>query len=346
VAVAGRFLLDGTMRTSEHGNRPRWAGQSGFFEIWFLVVFEPGARRAWWFRYTTFAPVRGAARATLWAAAFDAGAPVPVLAGKTVLPISAYAADAGGVRLGEARFANGACRGALEIGGHAIAWDLAFTPHPREARRGPWLLERLPLPTRVSHANDAVAFRGWVSVDGQRRALADAPGVQKHIWGTRRVEELFWLYCPGFAGADGRLEATAVRLRRQLPGGLPAPVLAPVWAHVAGETLDWCSLPAILGTRVTHVAPGELRVEARSLTRRLRAHAWCDPRTLAAWVYRDPAGSDVYVAQSDVASCELEVCTRAHPFTAWRPTARLMATHTALEFHAPEPLAGVRYLPW
>ncbi len=39
------------MRSSDAANRPRWSGQAGFFEIWFLVVFEAAARRAWWLRY-------------------------------------------------------------------------------------------------------------------------------------------------------------------------------------------------------------------------------------------------------------------------------------------------------
>ena len=52
-------------------------------------------RRAWWLRYTTFAPASeqaGAPRATLWAAAFAADAP-PVAA-KSILPASAYGVDA------------------------------------------------------------------------------------------------------------------------------------------------------------------------------------------------------------------------------------------------------------
>ena len=57
------------------GTAPRWHGQSGFFEIWFVVVFDHAGRRAWWLRYSTFAPRVGAARGTLWAAAFQAGQP-------------------------------------------------------------------------------------------------------------------------------------------------------------------------------------------------------------------------------------------------------------------------------
>jgi hypothetical protein len=161
------------------------------------------------------------------------------------------------------------------------------------------------------------------------------------------VAELYWLYCPRFEDPEARLEATSARLDRRLPGGLPAPAVAPVWATAGGETFDWRDLPAFLWNRVTSPAPGELRVEAWSPTRALTARAWCDPRTLAAWDYRDPAGWDVHVAQSDVASCEVELLRRPHPLAGWRRVARLTAAHrAALEFHGPAPVPGVRYLAW
>jgi len=92
---------------ADAGNHPRWPGRGGFFEIWFLVVFDPGTARAWWLRYTLFAPTdpaAGAARATLWAAAFDARATPRAVAAKRVLPWSDYASapDRFAVRLGSA----------------------------------------------------------------------------------------------------------------------------------------------------------------------------------------------------------------------------------------------------
>lgn len=47
------------MRSSAGANRPRWRGQAPFFGIWLLIVFAPAVRRAWWLRYTTFAPAAG-----------------------------------------------------------------------------------------------------------------------------------------------------------------------------------------------------------------------------------------------------------------------------------------------
>ena len=203
------------MRASDAANRPRWSGQVGFFEIWFLVVFEAAARRARW---------------------------------------------------------------------------------------------------------------------------------SKHIWGTRRVEELYWLYCPRFdEEVAACLEATAVRLRRR-PG---APRLVPIWFRTAHSVLDRCGLASLAGNRVEVRGPAHLEFRSTSATRSLRVEAWCDPRTLAGYVYRDPAGWDVHVAQSDVASVTLELRRRLHPLAAWRPPRRLTCSEgAALELHAPEPLPRVRYLGW
>jgi hypothetical protein len=339
------------MLASDVANRPQWRGQPGFFEIWFLVVFDPRASRAWWLRYTTFAPIAGAPRATVWAAAFDAMADPPAVGLKAIVPASAYdagAPDRFGVRIGDAELTNETARGTVGGAGRRIAWDLAFTPAAAPARRGPAVLDRLPLPTHVAHANSEIACRGWIDVDGVRVVLDGAPAVQKHIWGTRRVEELFWLYCPRFAeDADARLEATAVRARRRLVGGLPAPRLVPLWLRTGDAVFDRTGLGAALGNGMTTVGPARVVFEATSAHEQVIATATCDPRTLVGWVYRDPAGWDVQVAQSDVASCRVEIRRRRGLFAPWQFVRELHGHgNAALEFHHPEPLPGVRYVAW
>jgi hypothetical protein len=338
------------VRSSEEGNRVRWRGEPGFFEIWFLVVFDPEAPRAWWLRYTTFSPAPGRPgppRATIWAAAFDARAPVPARAGKRILPLDAYRAHGDGpfrVRLADAEITNASAAGACTVGGRPLAWDLRFTPAVHEAVRAPALLHRASLPTHVSHANDGVLVDGWVALDGVRVVLAGAPAVQKHIWGTRRVEELAWLYCPRFAGdSDARLEATWARVRRT--SGPPA--LTTLWAETADGVHDRCGLSALALNGLERLGPTRLRWRSSGPRRRVVVTAWCEPATLAGWVYRDPSGFDLHIAQSDVASCTLELETRAHPLARWRSVGRLECVEgAALEFHAPEPLPGVAYIAW
>lgn len=337
------------MPSSERANLPRWNGQRGFFEIWFLVVLDPGGDRAWWLRYTLFTPAPGAAgepRATVWAAAFDcASKDRPAVALKSIHPASAFTAlPSGGVRIADSELSPGRCQGQVASGGHAIAWDLRFTCEGSlPVRREPRGAALLPLPTRVAHVHDDLAFDGTVTVDGERIAVKGAPGLQKHLWGHRRLEELTWLYCPRFReDPTARLETMAVRAKRKRGH----PRLSPVFLRTRDAQHTFHEMPNLFFTRMTSPTSGELSFRATSATVAVEGRAWCDPRTLVGYLYRDPRGWDVRVAQSDVARCELQLFRRPHPFAAWRPTQRLTSTVGALEFHGPEPMPGVRYIPW
>src|SRR5262245_52218817 len=143
------------MRESDRAFGRRWSGRPGFFEIWFLVVFASDAGRAWWLRYTTFAPVEtglDGPRATLWAAAFAAGE--PGLGIKTILPCPAVAprADEGWIRIGEASLSATYAVGTVVHGGHRIAWDFIAEAAGGSAAPLPWPLEMVPAPTRVGGA--------------------------------------------------------------------------------------------------------------------------------------------------------------------------------------------------
>jgi hypothetical protein len=310
---------------------PRWRGEPGFFEIWFVVAFDRSAERAWWVRYTTFAPREGVPRATIWAAAFAGGRP-PVW-GKTFVPMER-------VREAVAALAEGVCEGHVEAGGHRLAWKLAIDPPVRALRRGPRWLEHAPAPTRVAHVTAEAEVDGIVWIDDVEQVMWDGPATMKHLWGTRRVEELYWVYCPTLEGG-GAFEATGVRVRRGT-----GPVLAPVWLKHRWRESRWWGVPGLFRNRVVPDGSGRIRVHAASPTRVVDAVAVCDPATLAGFVYRDPAGWDVHVAQSDVARCELTLRTRAHPLAGWGAAERLVGGPAAVEFHHPDPLPGVRYVAW
>lgn len=338
------------MPTSERANLPRWKNQAGFFEIWFLVVLDPGGERAWWLRYTLFSPAPGAPgepRATVWAAAFDLASPSPAVAVKSLHPLSAFHPGVPGrfgVRIGESELAPGRCQGQVASGGHSIAWDLRFTPEEGGAvRRTPRGVGLLPMVTHVHHAHDDISFSGSVTVDGQRHEVRGAPGLQKHLWGHRRIEELNWVYCPSFReDPQARLEVVSAWPRRSR--GQP---VTPLYLRTSDKQHTFHEVPGLLFSKLEVTRPGEMRFQAISARVRVQGRAWCDPRTLVGYAYRDPTGWDVHVAQSDVARCELELFTRAHPYAAWRPDRRKLTSSVgAIEFHGPQKLEGVRYIDW
>jgi hypothetical protein len=309
---------------------PRWRGEPGFFEIWFVVAFDVETRRACWFRYTTFAPRDGTPRATMWAAVFEAGRPARW--GKRFVALD-------DVRNAVAALAHGRCTGSVETEVGPVTWDLELRGG-EEAVRGPRWLDRVPTPTHVAHLRSEAAVTGTVAIGEGPSTTLHGVGALKHLWGTRRVEELYWVYCPRLDDG-GAFEATSVRVRA---GSRPS--VSPVFLRAGGRERRWWRMPGILRHRVLPDGPGRLRVEARSALARLEAVATCDPQTLAGYVYRDPSGFDVHVAQSDVATCEITMRTRAHPFARFGPPQRLVGQRAAVEFHHPAPLANVRYIGW
>jgi hypothetical protein len=339
--------------SADRRNLPRFRGQRGFYEIWFLVVFAPSQERAYWLRYTLFSPARGRPerpRAIVWAAAFDARAERPAVALKSMFPVDDYHGDAASfhVRIGESELSEGCCRGAVQSEAHRLSWDLRFSP-VRPAHGGPWLMShRLPLPTRVVHAHEGAIFDGTFVVDGAATQLCGALGLQKHIWGTRRVDELFWLYCPRFEeDPSARLEAVSVRLKRRLLGAIESPALTPVWLETAAGPTRFEGVLHLLHNEVRFERPARLRVRAASATRALEVVAHCDPRSLVGYVYRDPRGHDLYVTQSDIASCEVETFSRAGRSAPLQSTGRLTSRHAAaIEVHLPGPLDHVDYIGW
>jgi hypothetical protein len=207
---------------------------------------------------------------------------------------------------------------------------------------------RLPLPTRVIHAYEGTKFRGTYSVDGATFQIDDAPGLQKHLWGHKRLEEIFWLYGAQFQeDPSARIEVTSVRPSQKLFGNVPFPALAPIWFESSSGSCDFYAVWHLFRNVVKLVGPGKLQLSARSLRHAIEVDADCDTNTLVGYVYRDPKGMDLYVAQSDIASCQVRLFERAHPFGSFRQTRTLTSTNgSAIEFHLPQPLEGVRYMGW
>src|SRR5881392_355507 len=171
-------------------------------------------------------------------------------------------------------------------------------------RRRPRVRDRVagrpPARVRVSRPHADTVFSGTITVDGVTRRLLAAPGLQAHLWGTRHVEELCWLYCPAFAeDPSARLEAASARLDRKIAGGIPGPWLTPVAWRSAGGDVASTGLVASLRNRLAMSGPAALELRAASGS--ITARAWCAPESLVGYVYRDPDGRELHVAQSDVA---------------------------------------------
>lgn len=336
------------MEPSEQVNLPMWQGQPGHFEIWFVVAIDLEAPCATWVRYTTFSPLDGPPRAAVWAADFDARRDPPAIWAKSTHAIDAYhaASDRFSVRIGQSEIRHGHCEGAVASAGHRIAWELQFAVGNAPVRRTPAVLEQVRMATTAVHACADAPVSGWVETDGVRRQLGSGKAVQMHLYGTRRVDNLSWIWAPALDGGQATLEVISAQMRRPL-AGMRGPHTTSVFLRHGDELEDLTQLPDAFLPQTSSPAPGVLDVTWTGVRRALRIRGFAPLDTYAGWVYRNPTGRELHVAQSDIATCVVESYRRSHPLGKWAPQARLISRQrAAVELHAYAAIEGVRYVGW
>ncbi len=322
------------MIPSEQGNRPRWSGTG--FEIWFFVLLVPGVSRALWVRLTRFADAK-TSDARVWAVLSEDS---KVTAERDVLPVDALTTEGEGgemhVRVGEAELGHGFSRGRCGT----IAWDFEYDASDPLVARLPKLLSFIPLETHSTHPHAEAKVHGWIELDGRRLPVDGGMLTQMHIWGTQRVEFLRWAWAPRFEGhgEDTELELTAVATKSG------APHLCALWARIGDVLFDHSGLAKSARANAQSLRPGVLHHVAVNGGRRLVVRVWAPPETFAGWDYRKVGGGQLHVAQTNLATVELELYRRAG--LGWRPDRRLISTCGALEFHGVEDHPEFCYVPW
>ena len=322
------------MIPSEQANRPRWSGNG--FEIWFFVVLVPGVSRALWVRLTRFAD-RETSDARVWAVVSEDGR---VTAEREILPVDAMTTEAADgelhLRVGDAELGHGFSRGRCG----RIAWDFEFDASDPLVERLPKLPSFISLGTHSTHPHAGAKVRGWIELDGRQLALDGGMLTQMHIWGTRRVEHLRWAWAPHFEGCGeaAELELTAVATKAD------GPKLCALWVRIGDLLFDHSGLLESARATVQSLRPGVLHHVAHDGGRRLVVRVWARAETFAGWDYRKVDGGHLHVAQSDLATIELELYRRVG--LGWRPEKRLISTCGALEFHGPDDYPEFAYVPW
>jgi hypothetical protein len=189
------------------------------YEVWFLRMGLADGSGAWWFRYLLMNPGRdGCAEnpsgmpVQLWATWFPSqGKPQSLIQGFSLdgLQLSPKGRSPFGFQIGENAIDENSCRGSLQVGGHAVSWELRYRSTYRftMSTKG-WIGF-----TRTPHS-DAV-FSGKVSLDG--KTFEGAPlgfGVQGHNCGYRHRKFWTWAhaYFPRTAGPATTLEALVYEL--------------------------------------------------------------------------------------------------------------------------------------
>ena len=182
------------------------------YEVWFLRLGLADGGGAWWFRYLLMNPGRGGCAGDpqgmpvqVWATWFPRdGRAQRFIQGFPLegLNLSARRQSPFHFQIGKNGIGENSCRGALEVGGHAIAWDLHYASAFRVtlSNKG-WIGF-----SRTPHS-DAL-FSGQITLDG--RSFEGKPlgfGVQGHNCGYRHRN--FWTWAHAYFPDSDRASSTS-----------------------------------------------------------------------------------------------------------------------------------------
>jgi len=193
------------------------------YEVWFLRLGLADGGGAWWFRYLLMNPGRsGCANSPqgqpiqVWATWFPTGAtPQSFIQGFAVseLNLSGKAQVPLHFQAGENEIGENYCRGALNVDGHHLKWNLQYQSNFKVilSSKG-WIGF-----SRTPHS-DAV-FSGEITLDGRR--FAGDPlgfGVQGHNCGYRHRN--FWRWTHAYFRREGKPASTLEALVYEMPLGV------------------------------------------------------------------------------------------------------------------------------
>jgi hypothetical protein len=193
------------------------------YEVWFVRLGLADGSGAWWFRYLLMNPGRSGCAGNsqgmpvqVWATWFPRDAkPQSFIQGFPLeaLDLSPAEQSPFHFRIGNHAIEENSCRGALQVDGHAIFWDLHYRSSFRVSMSSKGWIGF----SRTPHS-DAL-FSGQITLDG-RSFAGDVLGfgVQGHNCGYRHRN--FWTWAHAYFPRAGGPPSTCEALVYEMPFGL------------------------------------------------------------------------------------------------------------------------------
>jgi len=307
-------------------NAARWTASGPWSETWFVTAADPGAGLGIWLRYAVDIKPDGLALPSLWGTYMDG---TRAFALRNVYPPAAIRRS-DPVAIGAAELTGSGCSGEVEAGGHALRWRLSFSPGrgPEDAVPAALRPVSVLLGSGLALPHPAMRVTGALEVDGKLVELVDAPGAQAHIWARQRLLTYTWARCNAFAEDPGAsIDLTSVRL----PGGVWVPLFT---FRFHGEVHRFQDPPWLLFARSApaspswHFSASGARISLDGVVRGTRAAS-----VLVG--YEDARGDLHHCTNTELASMQVRVRTRAFPGAPWRAEATLTSRAACLEFCGP-----------
>ncbi|MBI5527499.1 MAG: hypothetical protein HY897_14285 [Deltaproteobacteria bacterium] len=318
-------------------NRPRWAGERGHLEAWYLTCNDRETRHGYWFRIALTAPadrgVRSSAR--LWFTRFShEGAATRIIS--SAYDTAGCVLAPGAIRVGPGGLEPGHMWGAIERDGTSVAWDLRFD-EGEEYLHMPRVMYALKLRRSFSASpNLSVKIRGTVTVNGVTCEVGGM-ATQGHVWGRRLPRQWVWLHANDFEGDAAVIEMATTRepVRR-----IWTPTFATICVIHGGERRRlWLADPLLFKETVSFPSYSFWAMDHRF---RVEGAVSAPLDRFVQYRYPAPAGRDSHCANTEIASLKLTLYGRGGPFSSWRRRAELKAADTAhFEIGSRAPIPGV-----
>ncbi len=330
-----------------HDNAVRWRPEDdkGHVESFFLKANDPGTDRAFWLKFTLYAPLGSTggegAEAEVWAILFDGQAGNRAV--KQSFPLSELEVGDGGVGLsvGGCRFAPGHTEGTLhDTEGRTFSWALGFDGDREPLHPLPYeWMYTAPFPkSKLLTPTSNTRYQGHVEAGERRFDVTGWPGMQGHNWGRLHAERYAWGHCNLFVDEqDQPVEAVFEGFSGKIKlGPMQTPFLTSVVLAVRGKTYEFIH-PAGWFRNSTTVEYTGWDFVCRRGPHRLLGSLWTSADQMVGLTYRNPAGDHTHCLNSKIAHAELRLVERGETLLRLRSPGK-----AALEVTVREPEHGVR----
>lgn len=308
------------------------------FEIWFTVIMDRILQKALWLRYTTFFSTLAGEEKSLvlvWASLFDAQTPTNHSYGVAQFVADDCYWEKDSYHYPTSSLSPNHLTGEVTLlNKQRLTWQIALEDKFEPIAHTPAWLARSGIPKTSSLICSPFAkANGNFIINNKSHSLTNADTVLTHIWGTYRVEELFWVFVPQFDDDEEGwgLEIVTVKASRQLP---PLTfVVLKKGDKLYHDTSLWRAWRGKVAVNYPH-----LTFCGYTKNYTLEVHGKLNETQITPYLYRDPGGTPRYIDQSDLSQirCVLRAKDEVKELRC--------NTFAAVEFHGMKPWRQVSYL--